>query len=273
MKGKVIALSVFMALPVWAGTATFAPPPPVKSPAPKVKVGTPGQVHKNPARKNPARRNAPHKEIVLPAPEFLYREQGIDEFEKEKEKLRREKELLQMKVEIARLRAELEKYRLAPEELKLKLKEESLKKTGQRVSPAAVSGTAQPPVNPQLELQKEYMRMQMERERLRSLERKLALLQNLFTGVMKVGDQRVAFDSMGRKYSVGSTVYGFQIVDVQDDGVVVAFGEQAFKVPISSGIPTKKKENTEFQAASPAPAPEEPAAPPMPMEAPPVPVQ
>jgi hypothetical protein len=123
-----------------------------------------------------------------------------------------------------------------------------------------------------VELQREFMKMQMERERLRMLESKLALLQNLFTGVMKVGNQRVAFDSMGRKYTVGSTVYGFQIVDVQDDGVVVAFGNQVFKVPISSGVQEKKKTQEEFQPA-PAVEPPPPAMGPMGMETPPVPIQ
>ncbi|ADU97748.1 hypothetical protein Theam_1792 (plasmid) [Thermovibrio ammonificans HB-1] len=272
MKGKVIAVALLAANTALG--ATIAPTPPVPKGTP-VKVKKQEQaVHRQ--RPVPARRN--EKQVVLPAPEFLYKPPEVDKFEKEREELLRQKDLLQIKVDIARLKAELQKYQLAPVELKLKLE----KSAGIRQAPQArvTAPATATRVNPQLELQKEYLRMQMERERLQNLERKLSLLQNLFTGVMSVGGQKVAFDSMGRKYTVGSTVYGCRIVDILNDGVVVAYDGHVFKVPISASTPEKSKKTSQSQIASgpsaqPAPpqVPPAPVPPPPPMEVPPVPVQ
>jgi|GEM_PF-3974798 len=228
-------MSILVALlfdPAHAGTAVIAPPP--KAPVKTVKKAEIVKPRPNVQKKT----KTEEKVLVLPAPEFTYKGPGLDEFERKKEALKREKELLQIQVEIEKLRAELEKYRLGSKLAKVK--------------------SVQPKQTPRTDTRRELIRMQMERERLRMLENRLSLLQNLFAGVMQVGDRKVAFDSAGRKYFIGSTVYGFRILDIQSDGIVVAFGPQVFKVPLSSGIPEKGKNiQSSFQQPTLPPPPVE----------------
>jgi len=177
------------------------------------------------------------RSLVLPAPEFIYKDKDLDKFEREKEKLLREKELLQMKVEIAKLKSELKKYEVS---------NFSLKK-GKKAA-TAVQRSQGPRINPELEFRKRYLQIRLERENLMRLEAKLSALQNLFTGVMQVGSKKVAFDSYGRKYTVGSVVDGARILEILDDGVVVGYGGHVFKVPIASAVAEKKKSASQFNA-------------------------
>lgn len=258
--------AVLILIPVSALAGAVPPPPPSANPGvvppsavkPAVRKGskTPA-VRPRPAK--PVRKSRQEKrELILPAPEFLYREQGIDKFEKEKEKLARKKQLLELQVEIARLQQELEKYRMPVIQIK-KAPERSSQET--------------PRVNPAVELQKKYLEMRYQRERLRELQAKLSKLQSLFTGVMKVGNSWVAFDSQGRRYTEGSVVYGFVVERILPDGVVVASPEGEFKIPISASLPEKKSSRSEFNPPQP-PAPVSEEAPPVetpPPEVPPPP--
>jgi len=234
-KAVLIALFPGVAL---AGAVQPPPPtvPPPKASKPVPKTPKP-KVNRPLPKKEPKKR-----EVVLPAPEFIYKTQDVDRFEREKEKLVRQKQLLQLKVEIARLEQELNKYRLPPVQVK----------------PARAPREEKPKVNPALELQKEYLRLREQRERFRELQSKLSTLQSLFTGVMKVGNNWVAFDSEGRKYSVGSVVYGFVISKILPDGVVVSSPEGVFKVPISAVLPEKKTQQANQQQFQPPPPPPPP---------------
>jgi len=268
---KLLAIAVLFPLSALAGELPV--PPAAKVPPKKVEVKRkvekavkpkpkPAEKPKAVKRVRPApkpvkvRKPARREEVVLPAPEFLYKPTDLDRFEREKEKLQREKEILKMKVEIAKLKQELEKY-----ELPYAVKKENGGKA---------SGGQKAKVNPQLLLQQKYWQMRMERENLMMMEQKLSRLQNLFTGVMKVGDKEVAFDGEGRKYTVGSVVDGFKILQISDDGIVVGGFGRIFKLPISSTIEGggKKTAVNNFQPPPPQPAPQ-----PMPEQLPPPPVQ
>ena len=263
--------ALLILIPVSAVAGAVPPPPPSANPgavppsavkpANQKKTVAPAVSPKQ--NRPPVRKNRPEKrELILPAPEFFYKEQGLDRFEREKEELARKKQLLELQVEIARLQQELEKYKMPVVQIK---------KAPERNSQPA------PRINPAVELQRKYLEMRVQRERLRELQMKLSKLQSLFTGVMKVGNTWVAFDSQGRKYTEGTVVYGFAVERILPDGVVVASPEGEFKIPISAALPESKKKTSqsEFNPPQPTPPESEGAAPPpveiLPPEVPPPP--
>jgi len=202
-------------------------------------------------RKEQKQEQKQDKEVVLKIqpvtpPQPLVKDKEDEEFEKQLEALKRQFKLLEYKLKIEKLKAEMEKLR-GLSLVQLNNPQPQREKEKDRESE---------------ELKEKLFQIQLKRQQDRLLSYKLAYLQNLFTGVMEINGRKIAFDGQGRKYTPGSSVEGFQIVKIDDDGVVVVspYGG-TYKVPISSSISEGKNSDqtpSAFQPPQPLVPPEQP---------------
>ncbi len=156
----------------------------------------------------------------------------------ENAKYEKQIEELKKRLEILKLLAEISKYQSQMERERLQLEKEKLKLSAPVPPSAKEEATASSPKESLSEKLFEYR--VRERQKL-LMERKLELLQNLFTGVVDISGRRVALDTAGRKYTVGSYVYGLRIKRINYDSIVVTDGSKNYTVPLSSGLAVGKK--------------------------------
>jgi len=219
-KLMLIALSLFLTSPALAEKETLQ-----KTPQKQVRR----------KQKQKQKEEVVVKLAPLKPPESLIKNSDDEEFEKQLEALRRQFKLLELKAKIMKLKAEMDKLQNPLPAVKLQqspqqLQVESIKSIklhrGEEVR------------NKELSLKERMIQYQLKQREQQLLQAKLSYLQNLFTGIVDINGQRVAFDSVGRKYTKGVAVEGMQIVDILPDGVVVADPntKSLYKVPIGSGL-------------------------------------
>ena len=194
------------------------------------------------------------------APEYVYRDRDLEEYEKAVENLRRQKTLLELQKEIVKTQAEIEKIRrsMLPPPPPPTVKETKVKHT---------ENSAQ-------NFQLEFYKLQLKKRELERKKRELSQLLSLFTGVAEVGGKKVAFDKFGKKYTVGSYINGFRIVDISDAGITVEDSTgQTYVVPLASAEVKEKSTQSPFGPPETGTGGEMlPPPPPPPVEQPPVPI-
>lgn len=198
------------------------------------------------------------------APEYIYRDKDLEDYEKAVENLRRQKTLLELQKDIIKTQAEIEKLRRAmlPPPPQPQPTPPQPQPTKERTK--VEKGPAQ-------NFQLEFYKLQLKKRELERKKVELSQLLNLFTGVAEVGGKKVAFDKFGKKYTVGSYVNGFKIVDISDTGITVADSTgETYVVPLASA--EVKEKNAQSPFGPPPTETPELAPPPPPVEQPPLPI-
>ena len=184
------------------------------------------------------------KVVPVKPPQPLAEEQE-DEFEKQLESLKRQFKLLELKLKIEKIKAEMEK-----------IQSRALNNISPNISPGSPR-SSQAIINRESQEERKFreriLQLKLRQQQQRLLSAKLSYIQNLFTGIVEVNGQRVAFDSFGRRYVTGSYVEGFRIAQILPDSIIVEGNitegvSVTYKIPISSGLASSGKGKNKNQS-------------------------